>query len=118
MCIRDRIRDLLRRNRLRYSLKKCQYGTEALDQWIISRETGVFILILQGQDALGDDIYHAVVIDARSKVIVDSCEAPPIRLEWLTIQFCFGHSTYVGIADARELHRQVEGTSKNSRSRP
>ena len=57
-------------------------------------------------------------LDARSKIIIDSCEATSIRLQWSTLQLCLGDSTYVKIADARELHRQVEGISKKSRSRP
>lgn len=57
----------------RYELRRCYCEPMLKQNWLLSRRSGEFVLLLAGK-LRDEDIEHVVTVDADRRLIVDSCE--------------------------------------------
>lgn len=78
----------------RYYLQNCHAGQQKHVEWLMGKASGVFIAVLNRSDSLGNNIDHAVVINAEKQLIIDICERTTLQMPWSVLQQCACNTTY------------------------
>lgn len=102
----------LQRHLPRYALQHCAFDMLPPDSWVLEQTRGVYVLIVQGKDEVGDVLEHAVTVDCAAQTVIDPCEPYHLHLCHEALRHCVGNLTYAGASDVRRVLQHPESSSR------